>query len=504
MNDLNLPITPEPYWRATIDLPSFPPLTEDIHVDVAIIGGGISGITTAYLLAKKGVNVALIEANQLLNGTTGHTTAKITAQHDLIYDEFIQHFGEEKARLYYEANKEAIDWIKEIVTTEQIDCDFTVEDAYIYTTAETERSKIENEWEAYQKIGIDGEYVEKLPLPFSIQGAIMMRNQAQFHPLKYLRQLVQFAVRHGASFYEHTVASDIEAGTKPRIKTKDGHLITCDAVIVCSHFPFYDGALYFSRLYAERSYVLAIKTEKDYPGGMYLSAGNPKRSLRYTMMNGEKLVLVGGESHKTGQGIATMKHYEVLQSFAEHTFGIQEILYRWSAQDLVTLDRIPYIGSMRTDYPNIMVATGYRKWGMTSGTLAAHLLSDLAMQKENRYREVFTPSRFYADPSVKNFLKENVDVAKHLISGKLEYALRQPEDLVNGEGAVVNVNGKRCGAYRDEGGNLHIVDTTCTHMGCELEWNNGDRTWDCPCHGSRFSIDGEVMEGPAQRRLEKK
>ncbi len=499
----SLPSSLEPYWRTSVTLPSFPKLTEDINVDVAIVGGGISGITTAYLLVKEGLKVALIESDRLLNGTTGHTTAKITAQHDLIYDEFINHLGEEKAKLYYEACMEALHFIKSTVKEQNIDCDFTEQDAYIYTNSSSSFNKLINEWKAYEKLGIDGAFVETIPLSIPVKAAVVMKNQAQFHPLKYLTKLVDVIVQKGGMMYEHTTAADIEQGETLTIITRDKKRITCKHVIVCSHFPFYDGGFYFSRMYAERSYVLAVQTAQDYPGGMYLSADNPKRSIRYAMMNDQKLILIGGENHKTGQGVPTIQHYKALQSFASEVFTVTSIPYRWSAQDLTTLDKVPYIGNMTTNTPNIYVATGYRKWGMTNGTVAGLLLTDLIMNRENRYRDLYTPSRFYTDPSVKHFITQNLDVAKHLVEGKIEVVVRTPEDLANGEGAVVLVNGKRAGAYKDENGTLSIVDTTCTHMGCEVEWNSGDRTWDCPCHGSRFSIHGDVIEGPAKQSLNK-
>lgn len=499
-----MPQFPEPYWRTSVELPSFPKLTGNIETDVAIVGGGISGITTAYLLAKEGIRVALIDSSTILNGTTGHTTAKITAQHDIIYNEFINHLGEEKAKLYYEANYQALHFIKNTVSENKIQCEFTEEDAYIYTNSDEYLSKLNDEFAAYQRLGIESEYVDTLPLSLPMKAAIIMKKQAQFHPLAYLTHLVQEIINAGGTIYENTTATDIEEGTPPTIVTRDRHKITCKYAVSCSHFPFYDGlSMYFARMYADRSYVLGVKTEKDYPGGMYLSAENPKRSLRYTSMNGEKLILVGGESHKTGQGICTIKHYEALEAFAEETFGIKEIPYRWSAQDLVTLDKVPYVGHITSGHPNILVATGYRKWGMTNGTAAALLLHDIITETENPYHELYTPSRFNADPSVKNFITQNADVAKHLISGKLEFVSVRPEDLSNGEGSVVTVNGKRAGAYKDDEGNLHIVDTTCTHMGCELEWNHGERTWDCPCHGSRFSIHGNVVEGPAEKPLQR-
>ncbi len=237
---------------------------------------------------------------------------------------------------------------------------------------------------------------------------------------------------------------------------------------------------------------------------MYISADDPTRSLRYTPVNGEPLVLIGGENHKTGQGPDTMLHYLALEAFAEKTLGIEEYVYRWSAQDLITLDKVPYIGPVTADKPNILVATGYRKWGMTNGTTAAMLLTDIILKKENPYRDLFSPSRFKkADPDIKKFISFNANVAGHLLKGKLEFVPKDPSDLQNDEGSVVMVNGKRAGAYKDPEGKLHIVDTTCTHLGCECEWNHGERTWDCPCHGSRYSYDGEVLNGPTEKPLRK-
>jgi Rieske Fe-S protein len=256
-------------------------------------------------------------------------------------------------------------------------------------------------------------------------------------------------------------------------------------------------------MYPDRSYVLGTKIDGDYPGGMYLSAENPTRSIRYTpLTNGEKLILIGGESHKTGQSKSTLDHYEALKNFGETIFNIKDIPYRWSTQDLTTLDKVPYVGHISSKYTNVYVATGYKKWGMTNGTSAALLIKDMIMEKKNPYTELYTPSRFDADPDIKNFALINADVAKNLVEGKLEITLRRAEDLDLDEGDIVLIKGMRAGAYRDPHGKLHIVNNTCTHLGCELQWNNGERTWDCPCHGSRFSIDGKVIEGPAQKPLE--
>ncbi|HLR68021.1 MAG TPA: FAD-dependent oxidoreductase [Virgibacillus sp.] len=504
MTKYQLPKHPESYWRENMNIPDFPPLDKDIEVDVVIVGGGITGITSAYLLANEGMKVALLEADKVLGGTTGHTTAKITAQHGLIYDELIKSLGKNKARLYYEANRDALNFIEKTIHQHQINCDFRRQDAYLYAENEEYARKIKQEAKAYEKLGIDGEIVDKLPLDIIIRNALIMRNQAQFHPLKYLSHLVQHFTDKGGHIFEGTTAVNVESEKeKPVVQTRENKRVTASYVLACSHFPFYEGmGFYSTRMYANRSYIVAAKTKKSFPGGMYISAGQPTRSLRSVTINGEEMVLIVGESHKTGQGGNTMKHYEALASFGEYVLGMEEIPYRWSAQDLTTLDKVPYVGEITSHQPKILIATGYRKWGMSNGTAAALLLRDQVLDKENHYHALFTPARFHVHPSLKNFFTQNADVATHLIKGKLDITDTNPKNLANDEGAVFRMNGERKGAYRDDKGELHIVDTTCTHVGCEVEWNEGEKTWDCPCHGSRFSYTGEVMEGPAEKPLQ--
>ncbi|MGO4539176.1 FAD-dependent oxidoreductase [Paenibacillus sp. 2TAB19] len=499
-----LPQFPDSYWiHSTDKLPTFPKLEQDLSTDAVVVGGGISGITTAYLLAKEGLKVVLLEAGVLLNGTTGHTTAKITAQHDLIYDELVTKEGVEKAALYYKACEDALQFIEKNVEKYKIDCGFTKQSAYVYTNSEPYLAKLEKEIAAYSKLGMPGELQDRIPLHIPSKAALVLHNQAQFHPLHYLSTLLSELVKEGAEIYEHTTAVDVESGMMPQVITSNGHRISCKHVVSCSHFPFYDGmGFYFARMHADRSYVLGVKSKDNYPGGMYLSAEDPKRSIRYTdTASGDKLLIIGGQSHKTGQGICTINHYEELRKFAVEHFGLEEISYRWSAQDLVTGDKVPYIGRITESSPNVYVATGYRKWGMTGGTAAALLIRDLIMERANPYEELYSPSRSYSLTAIKNVVVDNLDVAKHLIEGKLDIVHKHPTDMQNDEGGVVRHNGKRAGAYRDKSGKLYIVDTTCTHMGCEVEWNNGDRTWDCPCHGSRFSVNGDVIEGPAEQPL---
>src|SRR5699024_1508437 len=425
------------YWQDSVELPEFSALKEDLDVHVCIVGAGITGIISAYLLAQEGVKVALLEADQPLGGTTGHTTAKLTAQHGLIYDELITNLGKSKAKLYYEANKQALQFINQTIQTLEMDCDYKEEDAYVYATTEAYAEEIKKEAKAYEALGIDGELTDTIPLNIDIKNAIMMKNQAQFHPLKFLSRLVDELIEMGVKIYGNTVAVNVEEGSYATVLTREDYRVTADHVLICSHFPFYEGlGFYSTRLYAERSYVVAGKPKNDYPGGMYISAEEPTRSLRSVTINDEEMVLVIGENHKTGQGKDTTEYYQALSDFGEHVFNWEKISYRWSAQDLTTLDKVPYIGEITSNESNILIATGYRKWGMTNGTAAAVLLCDVVMKRKNPFQRLFTPSRFHANPSIKTFLRENLNVAEHLIKGKLERSNTDPENLNHDEAAI--------------------------------------------------------------------
>jgi len=499
-----LPQFPESYWLQSTTLPTFPALTGDEKADVTIVGAGITGITLAYLLAKRGMSVILLEAGKVLSGTTGHTTAKVTCQHHLIYDELISHFGEERARLYYDANDEGLQWIKQTIAEHDIDCQYQEDSAWLYTRSVDYIPQLEKEKQAYDKLNIEGRFTDSSPLPFNIRAGLAMDKQAHFNPVSYLNSLLKLALHHGVKVYEQTTAISVEKGEPAYVITRDGHKLYSQHIVSCSHFPFYDDSqFYFARMYAERSYAVCFLPEQTYPGGMYINIEQPNRSLREVTINGVQYVIAGGENHPTGQGICTIKHYEALQQFAQESFGVRSIPYRWSAQDLTTLDKLPFIGATDND-PQILVAAGYKKWGMTTGTAAAILLDKTINGEDSPYAELFGPARFYADPTIKTFFTYAGNMVKHMVKGKLIIdSNKHPEELNNGEGSVVSLNGKRAGAYRDEEGKLFVVDTTCTHMGCEVEWNSGDLSWDCPCHGSRFSYDGTVMNGPADKPLER-
>ncbi len=501
---ITLPQFPESYWLASTPANYYPALAEDIETEVCIIGGGITGMTTAYLLAKQGKKVVLVDSDVLFAGTTGNTTAKVTAQHGLIYDEFTRFFGLDKAKQFYKMQTDAISLIKKTIQDLQIDCAFTSEDATIYTNDDKEVQKIQDEFKAYQALGIEGAYIEKVALPIASKAAVVMKQQGQFHPLQYLAKLRDAFVELGGQIFERTVITDAIDKGGVTVTTKSGKKISCQFAVIASHFPFVDKmGFYFAKMHVERSYVIAIKTDFAYPGGIFINAEQPTRSIRQVNYNGESLLLVGGENHIAARGEQTSHLYENLMQYAMEHFAPTEVRYRWSAQDLVSTDKLPYIGPITSGNEKILVATGFRKWGMTNGTAAAQILTDTIMRRKNEFSELVSPQRFHPVPSIKNLASNLVEMAKELVGGKLEKIDRTPESLAIDEGGVVKVNGKRAGAYRDLDGKLHLVDTTCTHMGCELNWNSGDRSWDCPCHGSRYNVAGEVMEGPTKKPLKK-
>ncbi|TQR21511.1 FAD-dependent oxidoreductase [Psychrobacillus vulpis] len=501
-----LPSESQSYWRANKDFPLFPKLSEDIEVDVAIIGAGLTGITAAYLLSKSGLKVIVVEGSRILKGTTGFTTAKVTAQHGPIYQKLIETFGEEKARLYYEANTEAKDFIEQTASELGINCDFEKVDAFLYTDTEDGVEILKNEMDAYNKLGIEGATLTKeTGLPFTVKEALKMENQGQFHPLKYATALMEKAIENGVQFFEESRAKSIHSTNL--VQMLDGNEIRAKKILVCSHFPFNDeDGLYFTRMYSERSYALASLVEANYPKGIYINVEKPTRSIRTSLgSDGRRYLLIGGEGHITGrfQG-DTMANYEALAAFGREQFKVKQYAYRWSAQDLVTLDQLPYVGSMTTGLQDVLVATGYAKWGMTNSTVAATIMADNVLEKDNRFAEFYNPIRSkMKKEDITSFAKINANVAKELIKGKTEKIDVLFKDLELGKGDIVKLDGKKVGAFKDVTGKVYLVKPVCTHMGCDVVFNDAECSWDCPCHGSRFTFTGDVIEGPAYEPLEK-
>jgi glycine/D-amino acid oxidase-like deaminating enzyme/nitrite reductase/ring-hydroxylating ferredoxin subunit len=500
-----LPGEPVSLWLATTPETNYSALTDNTSVDVAIIGGGIAGVTTALLLKQAGASVAVIEAGRIAESVTGNTTAKVTSQHGLIYDHLISQFGADGAQAYADSQEAAIEKIAALVEVNKIDCDFTRTDAYVYTESQDELERITADVEAATKLGLPASYEETTPLPFKVKGAIRFANQARFHPRKYLLALIEKIPGNGSHIFEDTRALEIEEKERICHVTTDKGKVRAGHVVMATHFPFYDPAMYFARMHPKRSYVLGCRLKDKAPEGMFITAESPFRSFRSNPAeDGGEIWMVGGENHKTGQGGDTGERYKNLERYARARFPVASIEYRWSTQDNVTVDRVPYIGKASPGTDRLYVATGFGGWGMTNSTVSAMILSDLVVGRTNDWSSLYDPNRFKPLTSAKDLIVENVDVAKHFVADRV--GLPDEKDaggIINGEGHIVEVDGEKVAVCKLDDGIVHSVSAVCTHMGCIVAWNSAERSWDCPCHGSRFNYDGRVIQGPANKDLKK-
>lgn len=460
-------------------------LNKDIKTDVLVIGAGIAGVLTAYMLKQKGREVVLIDAAEIASGNTKNTTAKITSQHDLIYSKLITEFGEEKARQYAKANELAIKKYKEIIEDKRIECDFEEKPAYVYSLNEVDVLK--EEVEAAKNLGIDAEFVQEANLPFKINGAVKFNNQAQFNPLKFLKGISNELV-----IYENTRALEI----KENLVVTSGGNITANNIVVATHYPIMNApGYYFMKMHQERSYVLALENTSEIDG-MYIDLNKEGYSFR-TYNN---LLLLGGISHRTGEN-EEGGSYDELRKVAKRLYPKAKEKYYWSAQDCMTIDGIPYIGRYSSETPNIYVATGFNKWGMTSSMVSAMIISDMILEKENDFSEIFSPRRFDLSLSINNIANDLIETAKNFIAQKVYIPSSEIEHIKNGHGGIIEYNGEKVGVYKNKEGKEFFVSTKCTHLGCQLSWNSDELTWDCPCHGSRFDYKGRLIGSPATKDL---
>lgn len=429
-------------WQESASLPSFKRLSGNVKCDVLIIGGGMAGLLLGHMLKERGIDYLIVEAKNIAGGITKNTTAKITAQHGLFFSKLSSEFGREKASLYLEANTEAIGDFERL--SESIDCGFERKDAFVYSL--DDRRKIEREFLALDKAGFSAEFQKDLPLPFSVAGAVKFKNQAQFNPLKFLS-----GISKDLNVFENTRVRELIGETAV---TSGGGKIEAKRIVVATHFPFINKhGSYFLKMYQHRSYVLALENAPDLCG-MYLDENEKGLSFR----NYEDLLLVGGGSHRTGKKGGG---YNELSEFVRKSYPQARVKYQFATQDCMTLDKAPYIGHYSKNTPNLFVAAGFNKWGMTSSMVSAKILADMLEGKHNRYEEVFSPSR----------------------------TILRPQLAVNGAQAVLNL--------------LTPTAPRCPHMGCALKWNPDERSWDCPCHGSRFEENGKQIDNPATGDLKR-
>lgn len=486
-------------WIDTAPATAWPALADDLAVDVAVIGGGIAGITAAFLLKAAGQRVALLEAGQLLQGVTGQTTAKLTSQHTLAYSRLLQHFGEARARAYAEANEAAIAHVRATAAELGIDCDLVTTDAYTWADSDDDLRRLHAETDAALRLGLPARFVEPtaVPLPFPVRGALCFSGQARFHPLRYLQALAAAIPGNGSHVFERTVAVAVDDGEPCQVTTRQGHRVRAGAVILATHYPFTDHSLYALRLQPHRSYLLGARLEGAAPPGMFINVGRT-RSLRPYVHGGAEGVLVVGEGHTVGEGGDTRGRYRRLEAWARDVLAVAGIDYHWSTQDHASIDHVPYVGRQTPLSRHLYVATGFGGWGMSNGVAAGLLLRDLVLGRENPWAEVFDPARLNL-AGARDFVRHTLTVGRHWVGDRLR---RGEDDLSPGEGRVLATDQGRIAVYCDDDGECHALSSACTHMGCVVQWNSAEKSWDCPCHGSRFdAVDGRVLHGPALEPL---
>lgn len=472
-------------WREAVEIPARGRLEGNLSADVAVIGAGMAGVLTAHALSKRGVGAVILEAERIAGGQTQNTTAKITSQHGMVYDAWIRTFGEKKAGQYVRANEMAIREYASCIREMDIACDFEQVPAHLYSNAVKE--PLLAEAEAARKLGIDARFVSETELPFPVAGAVRFEGQARFHPLKFLRDIAR-----KLEIYENTPVLSAEGH---RLRTPHG-TVNAGHIVFATHFPFVNiPGWYFLRMHQERSYVLALKSNW-LPRGVYLGVDADGLSFR----EADGLLLLGGGNHRTGENSNGGQYERLRRRAMEIVPGCTEVAC-WSAQDCMTLDGVPYIGRFSDSTPNWYVATGFGKWGMTSSMVSALLISGQICGETPDWAEVFSPSRFQPSASLKNLATDTVQAFKGLAREYLTVPRSTLDALPIGHGGIVEAAGRKAGVYKDETGLCHIVNPRCPHLGCQLEWNPDERSWDCPCHGSRFRFDGTRIDNPASDDL---
>ena len=496
------------YWISSTKNLEYNNILDDNYcADVCIVGAGLCGLSTAYYLAKNGVKVVIVDKASIGEKTSGHTTAKITLQHGLIYDYLINTFNFDFALKYFRANQKAISNIKNIIDTENIDCDFEYTNNYIYTTAQDDLIKIHNEIKAVNSLDEKhyAEFQTEVDLPFKIAGAIETKNQAQFHPRKYMFGLVKAIQKYGGLIFTSALVTDVQKYNDGYITYANDYTIKSKYLVIASHYPFINfPGFYFSKMYQSTSYAIAIETNKKMPNGMYINTGEPVLSFRTAKYNNKELLIISGGDHKTGYSPESSESYgyKYIENQAKKFYPDCKILYKWNTRDCITLDKIPYIGEFSLFMPNAYVATGFNKWGMTSSNIAANIIKDDILGFNNLFANTFDSSRF---KPIKN-RGEMKNMAKQVFHSFISNRIKIPDEdlsaIKNDNGGIIRINGNSVGIYKDKDGKIYAVNPTCTHLGCLLTWNNLDKTWDCPCHGSRFDYKGKNLYDPAFKDLD--
>jgi glycine/D-amino acid oxidase-like deaminating enzyme/nitrite reductase/ring-hydroxylating ferredoxin subunit len=470
--------------------------------DVLIVGGGVTGIAAALQLQKSGLQCIVAEANNLCFGTTGGTTAHLNTFLDNDYSRIEKDFGEEGAQLIAKATSQALDLYHANVEEYNIDCGYEQKDGYLYSQDEKQTEELNKIFEASKKAGVDVAYTDRIPVPVEFEKAIVYHEQANIHPSKYVYALAKAFEENGGVILQDCMVKDFKGDKVLEVETSQGTINT-RILIWATHIPPGVNLLHF-RCAPYRSYVIAATLNNNaYPDGLAYDMYDPYHYYRTQNVDGKKYLIVGGEDHKTAHEENTEGCFNRLAAHVRKYFDVKEIAFKWSSQYFEPADGLAYIGHLPGNPDNVLVATGYGGNGMTYSHMAALTLTDLIVKGESEFAKLFDPDRLKPIAGFANFIKENADVVKEFIGKRLsKEKLNELSDIAPGEAKLVKYEGKSLALYKDEEGEIHAVSPVCPHAKCAVGWNSAEKSWDCPCHGSRFTIDGEVLTGPATQGLE--
>ena len=496
-------------WMAESTETNYPRLNTNEKTDICIIGGGIAGAVTAYLLTKQGKKVIVVERNKIGAGVTANSTAKLTSQHGLFYKYLADNYGINVAKKYLESNEEGIKLAEKIINDENIECDYEKKDAYVFATSESELDKIKQEINVIKQIGFNAEFVKDIDIPVEkCLGAMKFNNQAQFDSRKYTIELMNRVEKMGGKIYENSKVINIAQKDKSYIISTEKNTIECNKVIICTHYPIKNfPGMYFVKMYQDKSYVIAVEIgniNKDLISGMYIKSDNPAISFRTAKYKDQRLLIVAGNGHKTGKPNGKIESsYQNLENYIKKYYPEAKVLFKWSTEDCISLDKIPYIGEFSKLLPNIYVETGFKKWGMSTSHVAAKIICDKIMGNKNDYADIYNSTRLMPIKNrneLGNIIKEST---KSLIVNKIKPTKVTIDNIKPGDGEIVEIDGKKVGIYKKEDGKIFKVKPVCKHLGCMLTWNNLEKTWDCPCHGSRYDYMGNIITEPTVKELDK-
>ena len=492
-------------WFGGIESREFPRFNGKGEVDVVIVGGGITGLAAADLIARSGRSVIVVDMRQPGEGETGHTTAHLTVAFDRGYQTVAKKIGEQAAELIAIASASSIDWL-EARSRALGSGRFERVDGWIYSEAEKDVKWLVEEATASVNAGLDCRWEDHAPLPFTTKGAIRYPRQARFHPLEFCYALIDDLQKRGVTFHGDSKVVEVEDGSPCRVKIEGGGEITARDVVVATNVPVIDRVVMQTRLYAYRTYAIAVAATGDDPDALFFDTMEPYHYIRIQDTPDGKFLIVGGEDHRTGTETETERHIENLEAYTTERFGKRETKYHWSGQIIETPDGLPYAG-LNPGAEHVYVATGYEGQGFTMGVASAGTIANLILREENALAELLSPGRIEIAAGAWKYLKENLEFPLHFLPDRLtrsDVNAPSTDEVPRGEGRIVAIDGEKCAAFRDEAGQVHLLSPVCPHLGCDVRWNGEESSWDCPCHGSRFDPKGKVLNGPARRDLSRK